>query len=147
VRKKDQERQLTIVHRPLSHCPLTIDYQLYYMAFKFENLQIWQKAFTLTYEVHNSAITFPKNEMFNLASQIKRAGDSVVLNRAEGSTGLSNAEFATFLTIALRSAIEVVACLMLARKRNYANEEIYLHLYTEYEHLCRMITKFRDNLK
>ena len=85
--------------------------------------------------------------MFSLVSQIKRAGDSVVLNIAEGSTGLSNTEFARFLTIALRSAIEVVACLMLAKKREYITEEKYLKLYEQYEHLCRMKTKFRDNLK
>lgn len=117
------------------------------MAFKFESLQIWQKAFELTDVVHNIAITFPKNEMFNLSSQIKRAGDSVVLNIAEGSTGLTNAEFARFLTIALRSAIEVVACLMIARRRKYIIEEDYRKLYEEYNHLCKMITKFRDNLK
>ena len=58
------------------------------MAFKFESLLIWQKAFDLTDEVHNQAVTFSKNKMFGLASQIKRAGDSVVLNIAEGSTGL-----------------------------------------------------------
>jgi len=117
------------------------------MAFKFESLLIWQKAFDLADEIHIQAQAFPKNETFSLASQIKRAGDSVVLNIAEGSTGLSNAEFARFLTIAMRSAIEVVACLMLAKKRKYITEGIYIKLYGEYEQLCRMITKFRDNLK
>jgi four helix bundle protein len=116
------------------------------MAFKFENLLIWQKAFELTDEVHNLAITFPKDEMFSRASQIKRAGDSVVLNIAEGSTGLSNTEFARFLTIALRSAIEVVACLMIAKRRKYLKEDLYLKLYNEYEQLCKMITKFKHNL-
>lgn len=57
------------------------------MAFKFESLLIWQKAFELTYEVHNLAITFPKMKCLPLASQIKRAGDAVVLNISEGSTG------------------------------------------------------------
>jgi len=117
------------------------------MAFKFESLIIWQKAFDLTDGINNQALAFPKHEMFSLASQIKRAGDSVVLNIAEGSTGLSNAEFGRFLTIALRSAIEVVACLMLARKRKYITEDIYIKLYFDYETLSKMITKFRDNLK
>jgi len=57
--------------------------------------------------------------MFSLASQIKRAADSVVLNIAEGSTGQTKPEFKRFLNIALRSAIEVVACLMLAKKEIY----------------------------
>lgn len=70
------------------------------MAFKFESLQIWQKAFDLSDEIHKIALNFPKIEIFSLASQIKRAADSVVLNICEGSTGLSNAEFKRFLNIA-----------------------------------------------
>jgi len=66
------------------------------MPFKFESLQIWQKAFDLSDEIHRIAPEFPKIEQFSLTSQIKRAVDSVVLNICEGSTGLSNAEFARF---------------------------------------------------
>lgn len=117
------------------------------MPFKFESLQIWKKAFELSDEIHLIALKLPKIELFSLTSQIKRAADSVVLNICEGSTGLSNAEFSRFLTISLRSAIEVVGCLMLARKRNYIEKEKYETLYTEYEYLCRMITKFRNSLK
>ena len=117
------------------------------MAFKFEGLKIWQKAFDLCDEIHLMALKFPKIETFSLASQLKRAADSVVLNICEGSTGLSNDEFARFLNISLRSAIEVVGCLMLAKKRNYITENEYTKLYNEYDHLCKMITKFRDSLK
>lgn len=117
------------------------------MPFKFENLQIWQKAFDLSDQIHSMALKFPKIELFSLTSQIKRAADSVVLNICEGSTGLSNAEFARFLNIALRSAIEVVGCLMLAKRRNYITEESFNDLYEKYDHLCRMITKFRDSLR
>ena len=90
------------------------------MPFKFENLQIWQKAFDLSDQIHSMALKFPKIELFTLTSQIKRAADSVVLNICEGSTGLSNAEFGRFLNIALRSVIEVVGCLM------WQKEEIIL---------------------
>lgn len=95
------------------------------MPFKFESLQIWQKAFDLGDEIHLLALCSPKIEMFSLASQIKRAADSVVLNIAEGSTGNTNPEFKRFLNIALRSAIEVVACLMIAKRRSYISEEQY----------------------
>ncbi len=64
------------------------------MAFKFENLQVWQKALDLTDEISNLAKnSFPKDELFILTSQIKRAADSVVLNIAEGCTGQTNAVF------------------------------------------------------
>ena len=89
---------------------------------------------------------FPKKELFSLASQIKRASDSVVLNIAEGSTGQSKREFKRFLGIALRSGIEVAACLYLAFTRKYINEKEYHELYLEYEVLCKMITKLRSSI-
>jgi four helix bundle protein len=77
---------------------------------------------------------------------MKRAADSVVLNISEGSTGQSKAEFKRFLGIALRSAIEIVACLFMAKARKYINEETFKNYYYKYEVLCKMITKFRDSL-
>ena len=56
------------------------------MSFKFEKLKVWNVALELTDEVDAIARSFPKHELFTLASQIKRAADSVVLNIAEGST-------------------------------------------------------------
>jgi len=72
--------------------------------------------------VSNAVKKFPKEEVYVLASQIKRAADSVSLNISEGSTGQLTPEFKRFLGIALRSDIEVVGCIYLARKRNIINE-------------------------
>ena len=87
------------------------------MAFKFENLKVWQKSIELSGEINELTDTFPKKEMFVLTSQIQRAADSIALNIAEGSTGQTNPEFKRFLSFALRSAIEVVSCLYLAKRR------------------------------
>ncbi|HYK56753.1 MAG TPA: four helix bundle protein, partial [Flavisolibacter sp.] len=87
------------------------------MAFRFEELKVWQKAVDLSNDIDLLVKKFPRTEMYSLSSQVKRAADSVVLNIAEGSTGQSLPEFKRFLNIALRSAIEVVACLFLAIKR------------------------------
>ena len=116
------------------------------MSFRFEELNIWQRAFKLANEIDLMVELFSKKELFSLSSQIKRAADSVVLNIAEGSTGQTKPEFKRFLNIALRSAIEVVACLMMAKERKYLNEEQFRNFYNEYEILCKMITKFRDSL-
>ena len=78
------------------------------MAFKFEKLIVWQKSLDLSDEVNQLTKTFPKNELYILASQIKRAAGSVSLNIAEGSTGQSNPEFARFLGIALRSNMKLL---------------------------------------
>lgn len=87
------------------------------MAFKFEELRVWQEAVELTGTVNELAKTFPREELFVLSSQIKRAADSVALNIAEGSTGQTIPEFKRFLSIANRSAIEEVTCLHIAKRR------------------------------
>lgn len=89
------------------------------MAFKFERLIVWQKAIDLTAVVHNVTLKFSKEELYILSSQIKRAADSIALNIAEGSTGQTNPEFNRFLTFALRSNIEVVSCIYIAKKKYY----------------------------
>lgn len=101
------------------------------MSFKFEKLVVWQKAIDLSADIHNLTLTFPKDELFILTSQIKRAADSIALNIAEGSTGQSNAEFNRFLSYALRSNIEVVSCLYLAQKRNLINQESFDNIYSQ----------------
>ena len=82
---------------------------------------------------------FLKHELFSLSSQIKRAADSVSLNIVEGSTGLTNAEFKRFLQIANRSALEVVGCLFLAKRRNYIAHDKFQIFYNQIETLVRMI--------
>ena len=116
------------------------------MAFRFENLKVWQKALQLSNEIDLSARLFPKIEMFSLVSQIKRAADSVVLNIAEGSTGQTVPEYKRFLGIALRSSVEVVACLFIARSRKYLSEDDFQKHYTEYEIICKMITALRNSM-
>ena len=117
------------------------------MAFKFESLQVWQKGLDLTDEIDQlTKKSFPKEELYVLTSQIKRAADSVVLNIAEGCTGQSNAIFKQFLNYSLRSAIEVVSCLFIGRKRNIINEGDFKRLYEEYQSLVKMITALRNTL-
>lgn len=116
------------------------------MAFRFEELKVWQMALDLSNEIDLLSKKFPVEERFSLSSQIKRAADSVVLNIAEGSTGQTKPEFKRFLDIALRSAVEVVACLFMAIKRSYITKEEFDKNYTAYEVICKMITKLRDSM-
>ena len=92
------------------------------MSFRFENLKVFTNAAELSNKIDMIVEKFPKKEIYSLSSQVKRASDSVVLNIAEGSTGQSKPEFKRFPGIALRSAIEVVACLYLAFTRKYIDE-------------------------
>jgi len=78
---------------------------------------------------------------------MKRAADSVSLNIAEGSTGQSNEEFNRFLGYALRSAIEVVSCLYLAKGRKYISEFEFKEHYDFIDSLCRRLQALRNTLK
>lgn len=95
------------------------------MAFKFEALNIWNKALDLTVEIEEFVKKFPKHELFNLCNQIRKAADSVVLNIAEGCTGQSNPEFRRFLNYSIRSGIEVVSCLFIAKRKVYITQELF----------------------
>ena len=108
---------------------------------------VWQKSLDLSDEVNQLTKTFPKDEIYVLASQIKRAADSVSLNIAEGSTGQSNPEFGRFLGIALRSNIEVVGCLYLAQRRGYIAKDNFEKIYQMCEEILVMINSLRKSLK
>lgn len=115
------------------------------MAFKFEELRVWEMPINLSAEVGKLITTFPAGERFVLSSQMQRAADSVALNIAEGSTGQSDGEFKKFLGYAIRSAIEVVSSLYLGKKREIINEEDFSKLYSSYEALIVKIQALRNS--
>lgn len=117
------------------------------MAFKFEELRVWQKSVELTEKIDCLTRDFPKEEKFVLTSQIKRAADSIALNIAEGSTGQSTPEFKRFLGFSIRSGIEVIACLHLGRKRGIIQEDVFKKTYAEVESLIIMTQALRKSLK
>lgn len=117
------------------------------MAFKFEKLLVWQKAVDLSELVDHVSKKFPREEIYILTSQIKRAADSIALNIAEGSTSQSNAEFNGFLGIALRSNIEVVSCIYLAKRRKIISEDDFNKIYSSSEEILVMINGLRKALK
>ncbi len=117
------------------------------MAFKFEQLKVWESALKLSGEVADLVKQFPKDEMYVLTPQIRRATDSISLNIAEGSTGQSNPEFRKFLRYAIRSAIEVVGCLFLARQRKIVDDKIFRDYYDKLTVLIKGIQALKNSLK
>lgn len=116
------------------------------MPFKFEGLRVWQISLDLADTINLLTKTFPKDELFILTSQIKKAADSVCLNIAEGSTGQSNAEFKRFLGYSIRSGIEVVACIYLARRRKYIDDKKFEELYNFLDSLIKSIQALKNSL-
>ncbi len=117
------------------------------MSFKFEQLIIWQKAMLLGEEINSLTKSFPKDELFNLSSQIKRAADSIALNISEGSIGQSNLEFKRFMGYAIRSLAEVVTCLYKSKNRDYITEERFKELYDFSFNLMNMMNSFKNKIK
>jgi len=116
------------------------------MPFKFEKLIVWQKALDLSETIDRLTKKFPKEEFYILASQIKRAADSVSLNIAEGSTGQTNPEFKRFLSYALRSNIEVVGCIFIGQRRNIISQPDFDNIYKLCEEILVMINGLKRTL-
>ncbi|PYS22373.1 MAG: diversity-generating retroelement protein bAvd family protein [Acidobacteria bacterium] len=94
----------------------------------FRRLHVWEKAHDLTLEVYQATVRFPKEEIYALSSQTKRAASSIGANIAEGCGRGSDADFARFLLIAMGSASELEYHLLLARDLKFLPEEDYQRL-------------------
>ena len=117
------------------------------MGFKFEKLNVGQKAVDFTTGIHYLTRKFPNEELYILTAQIKRAADSIALNIAEGSTGQSNAEFKQFVSYAIRSAIEVVSCLHIGKNREIISSADFEGFYSKSEEIIKMLQGLRNSLK
>lgn len=109
------------------------------MSFKFEKLIIWQKSMEFGEEIFKLSQDFPKDEVFNLVSQIRRASDSIALNISEGCILQSRLEFRKFLGYSIRSLAETVTCLYKAKNRNDILEEQFNKLYNESHSLMNQL--------
>ena len=89
------------------------------MQYKFEKLKVWGLSLSVLDQIYDLSTLLPESEKFNLSSQIIRAGTSISLNIAEGSTSRSNKEQKRFLGYAIRWLTEVVACLRIIERRGY----------------------------
>ena len=107
----------------------------------FEDLIVWQKSIELSVCVYKLSSTFPKEEVFGLTSQIRRASNSVSLNISEGSAK-STRHFINQLSIARGSASEVLSAAILANKLDF----IPISEVEELRALISEITKILNKL-
>jgi four helix bundle protein len=76
----------------------------------FRNLKVWEKAHAITLDLYSASRSFPRDEVYGLTSQMRRASASIGANIAEGSCRKGDAEFGRFLQIAIGSASELEYC-------------------------------------
>lgn len=112
----------------------------------FRNLKIYQRAIEFAVEIYKLSKTFPREELYGLTSQIRRAVTSISLNIAEGSGNNSEKEFRRFLEIALRSDYEVMTCLEIVLRLNYLERSDYVRLVAEADEIAAMISGFSKSL-
>jgi four helix bundle protein len=86
------------------------------------NLEAWQQAFTLVKTIYVATSKFPKDELYGLTSQMRRAAVSIPSNIAEGAARESTAEFLRFLYIARGSLAELETQLLISRDLGYIDD-------------------------
>ena len=86
------------------------------ITYRFEKLRVYQNAVELVVIIYDLVKQLPDEEKFALVNQLKRSSTSIVLNIAEGTGGLGDKEFKSFLRIAIKSLYETIAGLKLAEK-------------------------------
>jgi four helix bundle protein len=114
--------------------------------FKFEILDVWQKAIDLPDLVYSETKSFPSDERFGLTNQMRRAAVSVSSNIAEGSARISDTDFARFVEIATGSLFEVVSEATVAKRQGFLSEESFAVVYKAAEEQGRMLSGLRRTL-
>ena len=111
-----------------------------------EELDVFKLAHELALKVYKVTVKFPREESYNLVSQMRRAASSVGMNLVEGSMRLNSREFRQFVGIARGSAAEVSYQLLLARDLGYLQNNIYPELRSSYDRVGQMLTRLAQSL-
>ena len=113
----------------------------------YRKIQAWQRSHALTVEIYRLTKHFPKDEMFGLTSQMRRAASSIPANIAEGSGRDGDAELKRFLTIALGSASELDYFILLCGELGYIDQSLATSTAAELLGIRRMLGGFIQKLK
>ena len=115
--------------------------------FRFQKLYIWKDSVTYAKKVYKLTYQLPKDELFGLASQLKRASLSISSNIAEGSDSTTINDFCHYLDISIKSTIETVSQLFFALEMKYLKEKDIVSPYEEAEILIKRIQSFKKSLR
>jgi len=114
---------------------------------RFEKLEVWQEARKINRVIYRLTRKFPREEMFAMTSQIRRAAISVSSNIAEGSGRNSDKDFAHFLEQASGSLMEVASIFYLALDEGYVGEGDLDPLFDELERLAKRTASLNRSLE
>ncbi|MDP8298766.1 MAG: four helix bundle protein [Candidatus Tantalella remota] len=112
----------------------------------FRDLDVWRKGIEIVNDIYDLTGSFPKKEMYGLASQLQRVAVSVPSNIAEGFNRFHNKEYKQFLYIALGSCAEVETHIKISEIIGYLNGEDKKILINKIEHESKMLRNFIKKL-
>lgn len=107
----------------------------------YRDLDVWKKAMILVNHIYDSTQHFPKEELFGLATQMRRSAVSIPSNIAEGSIRGSKPDFARFVNIARGSLAELETQIIIASDRKYIQKDKYIELLKIAEDISRMLLR------
>ena len=113
----------------------------------FKKYDIWKLSHVFTLKIYDITKSYPKDEIYGLISQIRRASSSIPTNISEGCGRDSDVEFNRFLTIALGSASEVEYLILLSKDLNYIDQDSFIVLNEEINLIKRKIYSLKQKLK
>lgn len=105
----------------------------------YRDLIAWKKAIELVTEIYRTTAKFPKEELYALTAQLRRAAVSVPSNIAEGQAHYSNADFRRYLRHARGSLAEVETQITIAHNLNYISAENATELGKRIDELSRIL--------
>lgn len=112
-----------------------------------KNLQVWSKSISFVKDIYLITRAFPKDEMFGLTSQLRRAAVSIPSNIAEGNGRGSKKDLIRFLYIAIGSAAEIETQLIICHEIGLINGNDFDHLTSQIHVIIRMATALANNKK
>jgi four helix bundle protein len=113
----------------------------------YRDLIAWQKSYRFALNIYKVTRKFPKEELFGITSQMRRAATSISVNIAEGSTRQSKKEFHQFLCIAQGSTTEEEVWLSFSHDLGYITSEEYDSLREECTDVGKLLTKLINSMK
>ncbi len=113
----------------------------------YQDLKVWQKAMHLAVACYQVTKTFPKEELYGLVSQIRRAAVSIPANIAEGQARQHTKEFLHFLSVARGSTKEVETHHILSQRLGLLKETELNDLVAQTEEICRMLAGLKAALE
>ncbi len=114
---------------------------------RFEDIQAWQKARTLTKEIYVSSGQGDFGKDFELRGQIRRSTTSIMANIAEGQGRRSNRDFANFLNISIGSVAETKSHLYLALDLEFVSSAEFVDLYDRLDEIGKMLFALSNHLR